>query len=217
MRKSTISKYVIKVVILGNSNVGKTSLMSRYIDNEFKGFYKATIGADFSTKTINFSDRTVTLQIWDTAGQERFQSLGISFYRNSDACVLVFDLSSQANDYSCVDKWKSQFEKHSKIDFTENKTFPYFYVGNKADLVREETQANTIKDKANEQSAIYIETSAKTGENVEELFKKVAWEASEVARISGQKKLEDSLMGHLPKTQSGDQNKWGSQNTSSCC
>jgi len=93
-------KKTLKIVILGDSGVGKTSLMNRYSTGKFTGQYKATIGADFLSKenvvvTDNlFATRTlVTLQIWDTAGQERFQSLGQGFYRGADACLLVYDIT----------------------------------------------------------------------------------------------------------------------------
>ncbi|KAJ8910435.1 hypothetical protein NQ315_012577 [Exocentrus adspersus] len=82
-------KVLLKVIILGDSSVGKTSLMNQYVNRKFSNQYKATIGADFLTKEVTVDDRTVTMQIWDTAGQERFQSLGVAFYRGADCCVLV--------------------------------------------------------------------------------------------------------------------------------
>merc|ERR1712078_475636 len=86
-------KVLLKVIILGDSGVGKTSLMNQYVNKKFSTQYKATIGADFLTKEVMVGDRLVTMQIWDTAGQERFQSLGVAFYRGADACVLVFDVN----------------------------------------------------------------------------------------------------------------------------
>mmetsp|Transcript_19464 Transcript_19464/g.47867 ORF Transcript_19464/g.47867 Transcript_19464/m.47867 type:complete len:103 (+) Transcript_19464:54-362(+) len=84
---------ILKVIILGDSGVGKTSLMNQYVSKKFTNQYKATIGADFLTKEVTIDGRVVTMQIWDTAGQERFQSLGVAFYRGADCCVLVFDLT----------------------------------------------------------------------------------------------------------------------------
>merc|ERR1740130_1908566 len=86
-------KVLLKVIILGDSGVGKTSLMNQYVNKKFSNQYKATIGADFLTKEVTVDDRLVTMQIWDTAGQERFQSLGVAFYRGADSCVLVFDVN----------------------------------------------------------------------------------------------------------------------------
>nr|ACF81381.1 unknown [Zea mays] len=85
---------LLKVIVLGDSGVGKTSLMNQYVHKKFSQQYKATIGADFVTKEVLIEDRLVTLQIWDTAGQERFQSLGVAFYRGADCCVLVYDVNS---------------------------------------------------------------------------------------------------------------------------
>ena len=82
-------KVLLKVIVLGDSGVGKTSLMNQYVNRKFTNQYKATIGADFLTKEVMIEDKLVTMQIWDTAGQERFQSLGVAFYRGADACVLV--------------------------------------------------------------------------------------------------------------------------------
>lgn len=85
---ATRKKVLLKVIILGDSGVGKTSLMNQYVNKKFSNQYKATIGADFLTKEVIVDDRIVTMQIWDTAGQERFQSLGVAFYRGADCCVL---------------------------------------------------------------------------------------------------------------------------------
>ena len=81
-------KVLLKVIILGESGVGKTSLMNQYVNKKFSNHYIATIGADFLTKDIIVDDYLVTMQIWDTAGQERYQSLGVAFYRGADCCVL---------------------------------------------------------------------------------------------------------------------------------
>merc|ERR1711988_1199237 len=99
MATSARKKVLLKVIILGDSSVGKTSLTNMYVNRKLNNQYKATIGADFLTKEVmvthNGDQRLVTMQIWDTAGQERFQSLGVAFYRGADACILVFDLTSK--------------------------------------------------------------------------------------------------------------------------
>ena len=98
----------LKVIILGDSGVGKTSLLNRYVNNKFDNRYQATIGADFRTKETEVEGTLVTLQIWDTAGQERYQSLGSAFYRGADACLLVFDLSSQES-FRNLTAWHHEF------------------------------------------------------------------------------------------------------------
>jgi len=88
------SSPLIKVVLLGESGVGKTALLDRYVNKQFTS-YKSTIGADFCTCEMEIDDKFITLQIWDTAGQERFHSLGKLFFRGADCCLLVFDLAEK--------------------------------------------------------------------------------------------------------------------------
>merc|ERR1719330_1347038 len=107
---SSRRKVTLKLVILGNSGVGKTSLMNRYHSNKFTGQYKATIGADFLSKDVTIDDKIATLQIWDTAGQERFQSLGVAFYRGADACLLVYDVTDPRS-LEHLQNWRSEFLK----------------------------------------------------------------------------------------------------------
>merc|ERR1712070_1069879 len=126
-RKRTL----LKVIILGDSGVGKTSLMHQYVSKKFSNQYKATIGADFLTKEVQVEDRLVTMQIWDTAGQERFQSLGVAFYRGADCCVLVYDVNT-AKTFENLDNWRDEFLiQASPMD---PESFPFVVLGNKADL-----------------------------------------------------------------------------------
>ncbi|XP_028101619.1 ras-related protein Rab7-like isoform X2 [Camellia sinensis] len=101
---------LLKVIVLGDSGVGKTSLMNQYVHKKFSQQYKATIGADFVTKELQIDDRLVTLQIWDTAGQERFQSLGVAFYRGADCCVLVYDVNVMKS-FDTLNNWHEEFLK----------------------------------------------------------------------------------------------------------
>ncbi|CAA2953501.1 ras-related Rab7 [Olea europaea subsp. europaea] len=109
---------LLKVIVLGDSGVGKTSLMNQYVHKKFNHQYKATIGADFVTKELQIDDRLVTLQIWDTAGQERFQSLGVAFYRGADCCVLVYDVNVMRS-FDTLDNWHEEFLKQFAADTTQ--------------------------------------------------------------------------------------------------
>merc|ERR1712070_1194819 len=126
-RKRTL----LKVIILGDSGVGKTSLMHQYVSKKFSNQYKATIGADFLTKEVQVEDRLVTMQIWDTTGQERFQSLGVAFYRGADCCVLVYDIT-EAKSFDSLDSWRDEFLIQAGPRSPEQ--FPFVLLGNKADL-----------------------------------------------------------------------------------
>ena len=91
---ATRKKNFLKIVILGDSGVGKTTLLQQYLNGKVTGQSKPTIGADFSKKEILIDNTVVTLQIWDTAGQEKFQSLGYAFYRGADCCALTYDMTN---------------------------------------------------------------------------------------------------------------------------
>jgi len=101
-------KVFLKIIILGESGVGKTAILNRYVSGKFIQEHKATIGADFLTKEIPVDDKLVTLQIWDTGGQERFQSLGSAFYRGADACVLVYDIQNDQT-FQKIEEWRANF------------------------------------------------------------------------------------------------------------
>jgi Ras-related protein Rab-7A len=175
-------KALLKIIILGDSGVGKTSLMNRYAKDRFSQKYKATIGADTMTKEITVDDKLITLQIWDTAGQERFQSLGVSFYRGADACVLVYDITDPKS-FDNVDTWKEEFLNTAQPKNADS--FPFALLGNKADL---EAKRGVPKSKpkswaqAQKQPDIpYFETSAKDAINVEQAFYSVVKVALEQA------------------------------------
>lgn len=165
-------KVLLKVIILGDSGVGKTSLMNQYVNRKFSNQYKATIGADFLTKEVMVDDRLVTMQIWDTAGQERFQSLGVAFYRGADCCVLVFDVSLPSS-FKTLDSWRDEFLIQASPRDPEN--FPFVVIGNKIDLENRAVSAKRAQTWCHGKGDIpYFETSAKEAINVEQAFQTVA-------------------------------------------
>ncbi|TYG53404.1 hypothetical protein ES288_D09G107200v1 [Gossypium darwinii] len=168
-------RMLLKVIILGDSGVGKTSLMNQYVNRKFNNQYKATIGADFLTKEIQFEDRLFTLQIWDTAGLERFQSLGVAFYRGADCCVLVYDVNV-AKSFDDLNNWREEFLIQATPSDSEN--FPFVVLGNKVDLdggnsrvISEKTAMAWCVSKGN---IPHFETSAKEGFNVDAAFECIA-------------------------------------------
>ncbi len=117
-----------------NDSVGKTSLMQRYVKSNFSNQYKATIGAEFLSKEIVVDDKVVTMQIWDTAGQEKYQSVQGVFYRGSDGCVLVYDITN-IESFQSLKKWKEEFLNAANVPDPD--TFPFVLVGNKSDMIAE--------------------------------------------------------------------------------
>jgi len=187
-------KKTLKIVILGDSGVGKTSLMNRYSTGNFTGQYKATIGADFLSKdnvvvNDNFLNQRhlVTLQIWDTAGQERFQSLGVGFYRGADACLLVYDVTDP-HSLDSLDRWRKEFLDQVGGGMQglgdASTQFPFVVVGNKVDkasdrLVPREQADEWCRTAAGatimgSQPLPHFEASAKTSESVEDAFQEAA-------------------------------------------
>lgn len=165
-------KTLLKVIILGDSGVGKTSLMNRYVNKKFSTQYKATIGADFVTKDVVVDDRLVTMQIWDTAGQERFQSLGVAFYRGADCCVLVYDVTAPTT-FKSLDSWRDEFLIQASPRDPEN--FPFIVIGNKIDSENRAVSSKRAQVWCQGKNNIpYFETSAKEAVNVESAFVTVA-------------------------------------------
>lgn len=166
------SPLMLKVIILGDSGVGKTSLMNQYVNKRFSNQYKATIGADFLTKNVIVDDRQVTMQIWDTAGQERFQSLGVAFFRGADCCVLVFDVTVPKT-FETLDAWRDEFLIQASPSDGDN--FPFVVLGNKIDLdSRAVTQKRAMAWCHEKNNIPYFETSAKDAMNIEIAFLTIA-------------------------------------------
>ena len=124
-------KVLVKVVVLGDSFVGKTSLIQMFQHSKYTEVFKPTIGADFSNKEVQLDDRVATLQIWDTAGQERYQSLGSAYYRGADCCCLVYDVTNP-DSFEHLMTWKQIFM--SKSNPKQPQTFPFLVIANKIDM-----------------------------------------------------------------------------------
>ncbi|KAI9850070.1 MAG: Rab GTPase ypt7 [Thelocarpon superellum] len=172
-------KVLLKVIILGDSGVGKTSLMNQYVNKKFSASYKATIGADFLTKEVMIDDRMVTMQLWDTAGQERFQSLGVAFYRGADCCVLVYDVNN-SKSFDTLDSWRDEFLIQASPKDAES--FPFVVLGNKVDVEENKRMISSKRAMTfceSKGGIPYFETSAKEALNVDQAFEVIARHALE--------------------------------------
>uniref|UniRef100_A0A673Z993 RAB6A, member RAS oncogene family n=1 Tax=Salmo trutta TaxID=8032 RepID=A0A673Z993_SALTR len=160
-----------KLVFLGEQSVGKTSLITRFMYDSFDNTYQATIGIDFLSKTMYLEDRTVSfvrLQLWDTAGQERFRSLIPSYIRDSTVAVVVYDITN-VNSFQQTTKWIDDVRTERGSDVI------IMLVGNKTDLAdKRQITTEEGEQRAKELNVLFIETSAKTGYNVKQLFRRVA-------------------------------------------
>ena len=156
----------IKLLIIGDSAVGKTSMLLKYTDNFFPESHLATIGVEFKTKEIEYNGYKIELQIWDTAGQERFKSITKSFFRNANGIIFVYDIT-QKNTFKNVKDWIKDSEVN---DFG----FQRILVGNKIDLQnKRQVSLEDAKEWADKKNMEVIETSAKTGANIDKAVLKL--------------------------------------------
>lgn len=155
-----------KVIIIGNSAVGKTSMLLRYADSRFSPSYITTIGIDFKTKIVKHEDKRVKLQIWDTAGQERFKSLTLSYLKGSDIVILCYDISDESS-FEAVTSWISSVKDKTEADVQ------MVLVGNKSDMKKREISYEEGKTLADKYRLPFFECSAKTGAGIDELFRAI--------------------------------------------
>lgn len=160
--------YVFKVVVIGDSAVGKTQILSRFAKNEFYFDSKSTIGVEFQTRTVTIKSKVVKAQIWDTAGQERYRAVTSAYYRGALGAMVVYDITKRTT-FDHVAKWVEELRAHA------DNSIVIMLVGNKADLM-EELRAVSTEDAlefAENQGLFFFETSALSGENVECAFFKL--------------------------------------------
>ena len=190
-------RQMLKLLLLGDAGVGKTSLLNQFVNREFTAQYKATIGSDFSSKQLDVDGHYVTLQIWDTAGQERFQSLGPTFYRGTDCCILVYDVTKPAT-FENIKKWRNEFAVQLGLSNTAD--FPFLLLGNKSDLPDHAVQISAAREFAqmNGEMLVY-EVSAKTAEGVQTAFEAIVKKALEKAPKDPDFVLPPNVLNNEPK------------------
>ena len=156
----------IKITLIGNSGVGKTSIINQYIDQTFDEANAATIGANYSEKVITKNNKEYELNIWDTAGQEKFHAVGKHFYKDAYIVCLVYDITSQDSLDQLKEIWYPDIKKYGE------KYTILAVVGNKSDLYENDNLAdeNQAKEFAQSINATFMLTSAKTGDGIEKLF-----------------------------------------------
>eukprot|EP00096_Caligus_rogercresseyi_P015550 TRINITY_DN79_c0_g1_i10.p1 TRINITY_DN79_c0_g1~~TRINITY_DN79_c0_g1_i10.p1 ORF type:complete len:217 (-),score=49.71 TRINITY_DN79_c0_g1_i10:515-1165(-) len=175
--------YLFKVVLIGDSGVGKSNLLSRFTRNEFNLESKSTIGVEFATRSIQVDGKTVKAQIWDTAGQERYRAITSAYYRGAVGALLVYDIAKHLT-YENVDRWLRELRDHADSNIV------IMLVGNKCDLRHlRAVPTDEAKQFAEQNSLSFIETSALDSTNVETAFHNIL---TEIYRIVSQKSLPDS-------------------------
>ena len=157
-------QYIFKLILIGNSGVGKSCILQRYMKHSFEESYKCTIGVDFLMKSVIIKGITVKLQLWDTAGQEKYKSMVSSYYRGANVALIVFDLTSHES-FEALPLWIENYYKNGP----EQKNI--ILIGNKKDLEEDrKVSSEEAEAFAETNNMMYFETSAKDGENIDYVF-----------------------------------------------
>merc|ERR1711908_145464 len=156
--------YVFKLVLIGDSGVGKSCLLLRFADDTYTESHISTIGVDFKIRTIQLAGKTIKLQIWDTAGQERFRTITSSYYRGAHGIIVVYDVT-EPETFHAVERWMTEIERFAGPEVNK------MIVGNKCDMVTKKVvDYAKAKEFADQHGIPFFETSAKDNQNVEQAF-----------------------------------------------
>lgn len=162
--------YLFKLLLIGDSGVGKSCLLLRFADHTYTESYISTIGVDFKIRTIELDGKTIKLQIWDTAGQERFRTITSSYYRGAHGIIVVYDVTD-LESFNNVKQWLNEIDRYACENVNK------LLVGNKCDLVsKKAVEYETAKEFADKLEIPFLETSAKAATNVEKAFLTMAAE-----------------------------------------
>lgn len=159
--------YLFKIILLGDSGVGKTNILTRFSNNTFSDSTKTTLGVDFKTRTIEIDNVKIRSQVWDTSGQERFRSIAPAYYRGAVGSLIVYDTTSRTS-FDNLSKWETEIKNHSGSEFIS------LLVGNKSDLVDlRAVSTDEGLDYAKSKNWAFIETSALQSTNIEKAFEMI--------------------------------------------
>jgi len=173
--------YLFKVVLIGDTGVGKSNLLSRFTRNEFSLESKSTIGVEFATRSIQVDGKTIKAQIWDTAGQERYRAITSAYYRGAVGALLVYDITKQMT-YENVERWLKELRDHADANIV------IMLVGNKSDLRHlRAVETETATAFCEKEALSFIETSALESTNVESAFQQIL---AEIYHIVSKKAID---------------------------
>eukprot|EP01031_Cornospumella_fuschlensis_P031831 gene31831-38489_t len=162
------SDYLFKLLLIGDSGVGKSCLLLRFADDTYTESYISTIGVDFKIRTIDLDGKTIKLQIWDTAGQERFRTITSSYYRGAHGIIVVYD-TTDLESFNNVKQWLHEIDRYASDNVNK------LLVGNKSDLTTKRAVSfEQAKEFADSLGIDFVETSAKNSSNVEKAFMMMA-------------------------------------------
>jgi Ras-related protein Rab-1A len=179
--------YLFKIIIVGDSNVGKSSMLSRFVERIFSNSQMNTIGLDFKIKTVEIDGKTIKLHLWDAAGAERFRTITSSYYRGCHGVFLVYDVANR-DSFENVKSWMLEVDRFASSDIKR------ILIGNKTDLAHSrQVSFEEGQQFAKHHDISFIETSARTAENVEQAFLTVTKELMTMTS-SGQDKVSNNTI-----------------------
>ncbi len=203
--------FVGKLVVIGESSVGKTNILSRYCKNEFNKEIKMTIGVEFFTKIVSIQGKSIKFQIWDTAGQERYKSITNSFFTSTTAAIVVFDLTNNQS-FEKVDFWINEVKQHTKDDLI------IMLIGNKSDLENRSVSPKDIQKKAELYKIEYVETSALLNENINEAFERIITRIyDKLPQLNSEMEKEYIMKESIVLRKSNKLDKIEEENKKECC
>ena len=203
--------YLFKLLLIGDSGVGKSCLLLRFADDTYTESYISTIGVDFKIRTIELEGKTVKLQIWDTAGQERFRTITSSYYRGAHGIIVVYDVTDEST-FANVKQWLQEIERYACEGVNK------LLVGNKADLTNSKAvDFESAKQLADELGIAFLETSAKDATNVEQAFLTMAKQIKDRMGVSAMRNGSAGGAGKSTLKVGQGQNVQASSNSGGCC
>ena len=179
-----------KVIIIGDTAVGKSNILSRYVKDEFSSNSKSTVGVELGIKFLKIKNTKTKIQIWDTAGQERYRAITSSYFKGSNGCFIVYDITNEAS-FNNIENWYEQIQKETSKDI------PILLVGNKCDLEDErKVPIEKGKEKAQNLNCAFFETSALKKINIDEIFEELV---NNIYEKTGGNKNDDDINVELVK------------------
>jgi len=179
-----------KVIIIGDTAVGKSNILSRYVKDEFSSNSKSTVGVELGIKFLKIKNTKTKIQIWDTAGQERYRAITSSYFKGSNGCFIVYDITNEAS-FNNIENWYEQIQKETSKDI------PILLVGNKCDLENErKVPIEKGKEKAQNLNCAFFETSALKKINIDKIFEELV---NNIYEKTGGNKNDDDINVELVK------------------
>ena len=199
---------MVKIILIGDSAVGKTNIMSKYLKGEFQENTKATVGVEFGSKLFKIDNHTIKAQIWDTAGQEKYKAITGAYYKGSKGAFVVYDITRR-DTFESADRWIND------LKVTADPKINIILIGNKCDLEdKREVLKEQGEEKAKSFDCAFLETSALKGDNIDKGFEMMV---NEIFKKYGEESMEDDDFGTMEKGEDINLEKTNKVEKKGCC